>query len=303
MNGDLSLSQALGGLRIANPDDSPNRSQEVLVTTDDSPATQSNTAAAPNIQGGTIPTAQSDSHSVAPHEPTTQQQQRRQQQTYAVANESAAALLRNAQSNLNTSTQGYAGPSPEPSPGLQRYRSYRAGRTQGSESGVPPSGPGHPGQYYDQQQGGYYGGPRPDHTRTSMYGMRPDPRADERYAPRVPQIEPSRSYHSGRPWQEQQGPIDGSIPARRSSRGVGTGGGGAEGAGYPTIAGIPMAPPTFQDPPFVSNSSEEWKDKGAAVAIKKEVDAEGRTIIRHIKKGVRDFSFGRILGEGSYSTV
>jgi serine/threonine protein kinase len=50
-------------------------------------------------------------------------------------------------------------------------------------------------------------------------------------------------------------------------------------------------------------SSEEWKDRGAAVSIKREVDAEGRTIIKSVKKGVRDFSFGRILGEGSYSTV
>jgi 3-phosphoinositide dependent protein kinase-1 len=50
-------------------------------------------------------------------------------------------------------------------------------------------------------------------------------------------------------------------------------------------------------------SSEEWKDRGAAVALRKEVDAEGRTIIKSVKKGVRDFSFGRILGEGSYSTV
>ena len=51
------------------------------------------------------------------------------------------------------------------------------------------------------------------------------------------------------------------------------------------------------------SSSEEWKDRGAAVSLKREVDAEGRTIIKSVKKGVRDFSFGRVLGEGSYSTV
>jgi 3-phosphoinositide dependent protein kinase-1 len=50
-------------------------------------------------------------------------------------------------------------------------------------------------------------------------------------------------------------------------------------------------------------SSEEWKDRGAAVSLKREVDAEGRTVIKSVKKGVRDFSFGRVLGEGSYSTV
>ena len=50
-------------------------------------------------------------------------------------------------------------------------------------------------------------------------------------------------------------------------------------------------------------SSEDWKDRGAAVGIRREVDSNGRMIVRQIKKGVRDFSFGRILGEGSYSTV
>jgi len=50
-------------------------------------------------------------------------------------------------------------------------------------------------------------------------------------------------------------------------------------------------------------SSQEWQDRGAAVSVRREVDANGQTVIRHVKKGVRDFSFGRILGEGSYSTV
>ncbi|OAA58857.1 Serine/threonine-protein kinase domain protein [Cordyceps fumosorosea ARSEF 2679] len=50
-------------------------------------------------------------------------------------------------------------------------------------------------------------------------------------------------------------------------------------------------------------SAEDWKDRGAAVGIRREVDANGRSIVRQVKKGVRDFSFGRILGEGSYSTV
>lgn len=48
---------------------------------------------------------------------------------------------------------------------------------------------------------------------------------------------------------------------------------------------------------------EEWQERGAAVGVRKEVDAEGKTVMRSIKKGVRDFTFGAILGEGSYSTV
>jgi 3-phosphoinositide dependent protein kinase-1 len=50
-------------------------------------------------------------------------------------------------------------------------------------------------------------------------------------------------------------------------------------------------------------SSEEWKDKGAAVGVREEYDASGKLVLRQVKKGVRDFVFGRTLGEGSYSTV
>jgi hypothetical protein len=50
-------------------------------------------------------------------------------------------------------------------------------------------------------------------------------------------------------------------------------------------------------------SSEEWKEKGAAVAVKNETDANGNVVTRIVKKGVKDFNFGRTLGEGSYSTV
>ncbi|QPH04479.1 hypothetical protein C2857_001512 [Epichloe festucae Fl1] len=58
---------------------------------------------------------------------------------------------------------------------------------------------------------------------------------------------------------------------------------------------------TASMPPQIS--SEDWKDRGAAIGLRREVDSTGRMVVRQIKKGVRDFSFGRILGEGSYSTV
>ena len=51
------------------------------------------------------------------------------------------------------------------------------------------------------------------------------------------------------------------------------------------------------------SSSEEWKEKGAAVGVRKEIDVNGRPIQKVLKKGVKDFNFGRTLGEGSYSTV
>jgi 3-phosphoinositide dependent protein kinase-1 len=50
-------------------------------------------------------------------------------------------------------------------------------------------------------------------------------------------------------------------------------------------------------------SSEEWQERGAAVSVRQDIDANGKPVSRYIKKGVRDFSFGSTLGEGSYSTV
>ncbi|KAI9810157.1 MAG: pkb-activating kinase-like protein [Phylliscum demangeonii] len=51
------------------------------------------------------------------------------------------------------------------------------------------------------------------------------------------------------------------------------------------------------------SSSEEWKERGAMVGVKRELGRDGRSLSRLVKKGVKDFSFGRTLGEGSYSTV
>jgi 3-phosphoinositide dependent protein kinase-1 len=51
------------------------------------------------------------------------------------------------------------------------------------------------------------------------------------------------------------------------------------------------------------SSSEEWKERGAAVGIQKDYDASGKSVSRFVKKGVKDFNFGQTLGEGSYSTV
>jgi hypothetical protein len=49
--------------------------------------------------------------------------------------------------------------------------------------------------------------------------------------------------------------------------------------------------------------SEEWADRGAALLVKETTSRNGQNTTRVIKKGVKDFQFGRTLGEGSYSTV
>ncbi|KAG9257656.1 kinase-like domain-containing protein [Emericellopsis atlantica] len=83
------------------------------------------------------------------------------------------------------------------------------------------------------------------------------------------------------------------LPPRGSSKGMGR--------GYTQMPGGPAAPLAVDGP--MPTTSAEWQERGAAVGIRREVDANGRTVVRQVKKGVRDFSFGRVLGEGSYSSV
>lgn len=281
MNGDLSLSRALGGLRIANPDDSPNLSQDIPSGQDNSAATQPNPATRDTgdndtrgLQGPETQAVPQGSPSRTPH-------------TY----ESAAAILKAAQNNLSAargladSAQASVSDSHLPA----RYGSYQP------EIGNQPSGSSR--MVEADQQAAHYGPPRNEASRSSVYSTRADPRIDQPNPSHIPSREPSRSYQSGRPGPPQPGAApNGMLPPRRSSKGMGV--------GYATIPGIPQAPPGSygSDLPLLT-SSEEWKDRGAAVSLRKEVDAEGRTIIKSVKKGVRDFSFGRVLGEGSYSTV
>ncbi|UNI19738.1 Non-specific serine/threonine protein kinase [Purpureocillium takamizusanense] len=94
------------------------------------------------------------------------------------------------------------------------------------------------------------------------------------------------------------------IPVRQSSKGLVSGGGAmgaSSGTHNPATQSIDVAP--FAGDSSIPATSEEWKDRGAAIGVRRELDANGRPVARQVKKGVRDFSFGRVLGEGSYSTV
>ncbi|KAL7785130.1 serine/threonine protein kinase, AGC family [Trichoderma ceciliae] len=89
----------------------------------------------------------------------------------------------------------------------------------------------------------------------------------------------SRFYQSSQP-----------VPSRQASQREGN-------------SALPTKSQAFSGDAPVPTTSEEWKDRGAAVGVRRELDKSGRPVVRQIKKGVRDFSFGRVLGEGSYSTV
>ena len=99
-----------------------------------------------------------------------------------------------------------------------------------------------------------------------------------------------RSYNQSR---SPLPPSSGPLPPRRSSKGMG--------GGYASIPAGSARP--YAADANISSSSEDWKDRGAAVGVHREIDINGRTVVRQVKKGVRDFSFGRVLGEGSYSSV
>lgn len=112
----------------------------------------------------------------------------------------------------------------------------------------------------------------------------------------IPTREASRSYrHPGPP---MNGGGNGPLPPRRNSRrGRAPTGGSASTAGYES-----------QDQPYsgaapMPRSRDEWDERGAAMGTRKETDASGSQTSRMVKKGVKDFNFGRTLGEGSYSTV
>lgn len=110
----------------------------------------------------------------------------------------------------------------------------------------------------------------------------------------VPTREGSHTDRSYR--QTQQGYHgNGPFPPRRSSRGMG---GQINGPVEP-LPGVSH----FGLEGGSLTSSEEWRERGAAVGIRAELDPNGRPVLRHVKKGVDDFIFGRTLGEGSYSTV
>ncbi len=114
----------------------------------------------------------------------------------------------------------------------------------------------------------------------------------------VPTRDGSHSDRNYKP--SNQYPLgNGPVPPRRISRGTPTPRmGGSPGNGNTPLSTSPYA---MEGGPLAS--AEEWKDRGAAVGIQQDYDANGKPVSRHVKKGVKDFNFGQTLGEGSYSTV
>lgn len=122
---------------------------------------------------------------------------------------------------------------------------------------------------------------------------------------RLPQ--PQHSDRDYRP--SPQSSVGGSIPQRTTSRHLQGSRYGPTPASQTPLSTTPVSqagvlsasPYAMEGGPL--SSAEEWQDKGAAVGVRRDYDANGQPILRPIKKGVKDFDFGATLGEGSYSTV
>ncbi|KAI0025841.1 protein kinase-like domain-containing protein [Xylariomycetidae sp. FL0641] len=260
MNNDLSLSRALGGLRIANPDDaSPSPSQERPPTSDPTPGLSRSTtdlpSTEPDLHGKLVRSQTTDSGSTA-----------------------QSGFQSDAQSQISAYTQNgslpYSSPAGRPASAIynsttgrdQAANSYHLLRTESSRAAY--------GSSYKSD----------NHRAAPDYNAHSTPTRESSHR--------ERNYNQNRPVHG-----GGPLPIRKSSKGMG--------GGYASLPGVPVAPEPRGFAPEVpgAKGSEEWKDRGAAVSTRKEVDANGKTIVKSVKKGVRDFSFGRILGEGSYSTV
>ena len=270
MDGDLSLSQSFGGLRIANPDDTPTSDQN-------EPLTQTNNAA---------DTSNSNSHDPAsPASP----------EPYSVSPGN------NASYPLSSAGTSAAQPQIHPHPSNRLSQSYghldlpssrhAANLSQNLEStsGYRPSStyfPHEPTSNPATRASSYRARAESGASAQSENYIRSDPRSGAAaLRPQMSVREVNRNNMHGPP--QMQGP-NSPLPPRRSSRAVH---GGAS----------PQSGSPYDSNPL--QASDEWQERGAAVSVRQEVDASGKTVQRYIKKGVRDFSFGRTLGEGSYSTV
>ena len=337
MDGDLSLSQSLGGLRIANPDDlSPSSLTEESnsLTPSVSPLSISDQALStetcstdvhnsPAIPGGIVNRAPSPL-GFNPNSFSTEQieiekppivgqavpprtgpaSSPKQLQSYQQRNTKRQSIPLTYQDQQQAQFPQY----PTMIPQNQRSPSS-ASRPTSNIYARPPSGgairaePPRQGSYRIRSESSQSSSSQSSQSsRVSASGM--PHRSNSRSAGKAMQAGvPNREGdYTDRPYRHSQNVHNGNapFPARKTSRGVMKG---------PSTSTVSLSsPPQGSGSPYGLEggplaSSEEWQERGASVGIRRDIDADGRPITRYVKKGVKDFHFGRTLGEGSYSTV
>ena len=121
---------------------------------------------------------------------------------------------------------------------------------------------------------------------------------------RTPQTDP----YGDRPYRTtpQSGQTIG-VPQRKPSRNVQASRFGSTPSLNTPLSSTPNSVVGLSASPYPEagplSTAEEWQDRGAAVGVQREFDANGQPVLKQVKKGVKDFEFGKTLGEGSYSTV
>lgn len=313
MDGDLSLAQSLGGLRIANPDDASlsASSQDLGRASPLSPLSVSQPAMAHGGEGGSPLTPLSlpnngfrsasplgfnpkafstDTISAEPQPAQAEQPSAftaRVQSDYAQrhANRQSTPLTYQDQQQAQFSQHpttlplSQRNPTSNPRPVSSMYT-----QTLPTSNHNHISGDGSYSQRDELPRPSIPGMPQRSSSRAASTAVQAG----------VPGTQRDRSYR-----QSQLYNGNGALPPRKSSRGMGGGQlNNSAVSAPPPVAGSPYG---MEGGPV--KSSEEWQEKGAAVGVRQELDANGRPVIRHVKKGVKDFAFGRTLGEGSYSTV
>jgi len=350
MNGDLSLSQTLGGLRIANPDedDTPSPSPPPLLPqTHDSEGTAvaPGPAQAPAQPSPPSPSRASSSSAVT-ETPHAHAQGQSQDPTYShphshphshplphshsYIEEEPPAQTSSLQVNASNAYAGSPSGSPAayPSPLADTASasshsprlSHRQSMPLAHQAQHQPGYPAYAQGPLLQQQRSQAPTSQPIRERPMSQSMYQHPNlstssttapgtyryndeamtgdirrtASSRVAPgAIPTRELSQrnAYRQSAQMQAMSGP----LPPRRSSRRIPIDG------SVPGVSQLSSSPYSIEGGPL--SSSEEWKDRGAAVSTRQDLDQNGRPITRVVKKGVKDFNFGRTLGEGSYSTV
>ncbi|GKZ20385.1 pkb-activating kinase-like protein [Aspergillus brasiliensis] len=291
MDGDLSLSQSLGGLRIANPDDSSLHSSEDAATT--TPAADAAEVTEPELvrEPTIVSERPASALSTTPPRPSAPSSTTDLQDTLTSASVEPAFKPRDNRSSLyspysdlpqQTSPQytPYASSSSQSHPAPQSSRPMSAFYANGSTSTLAAA-----------REGSYR--IRTDSAASSA--SESQARAESRGGSAAFQagVPVRDNNHNDRSYRTAQlPPTNGPMIMRQTSRAH------ARGGGAPQMGGSPYA---MENGPGASN--EDWQDRGAAVAVRQEIDANGKPVARYIKKGVRDFSFAHTLGEGSYSTV
>ena len=316
MSTDLSLSQSLGGLRIANPDDDAKSR-----TSASSPATSApqfrppqHSSLTPNGAGnalnlppvdstGGLDVASSLGYNPAAYafhtngsSPTTSPRPR---------SPSEPAYVHRKLSHRNS--RGLVQQGQERAAPVSRY----PGSASNTHTPRPPAGASTRGAYpmaarspYPEYPEGSYGRVRGDTSQSEPAGVR---RSSSRTAASAAaaaamQGAASSRHPSGSRFNSATASAaynQANFPPRQSSRPSGP----IQSDSYHLTRAASQSDELPNPDATPPNAQEEWQERGAATAVRNVADKDGKPVSKVVKKGVKDFKFGRTLGEGSYSTV